>query len=660
MGIAVGGVRAAHYTAAMCGIAGFLDLKRQTGADELAAAAIGMADALIHRGPDSSGVWCDEATGVALAFRRLAIIDTSAAGNQPMRSGNGRYILIYNGEIYNFRELRRELEETGVAFRGDADSEVLLEGIAAWGVAATLTRLIGMFAFAVWDREQRELWLARDRLGIKPLYYGLCGGLFLFGSELKALRAKDGWRPRLDRDALAGFARFNYVPAPRSIYTGIHKLEAGAYLRYRPGDTPQIQRYWDMAAVAAQPRRKICDADAIDEAEALIGDAVRRRMVADVPLGALLSGGVDSATVVALMQQASTRPVRTFTIGFSQSDFDESGPARAVAAHLGTDHTEIMLTARDARGLIPDLADCYDEPFADSSALPTRLVSAMARRDVTVALSGDGGDETFLGYNRYRAAPAAWRRAQRLPVVLRRAAASTLQGVSTRQWDRLARLLPAGLRPALVGDKLHKLAALLGAADCDAVYKQLVSHWRDPQALVPGGRDTPAPVWEASRRIDDFAERMAFLDTTTYLPDDILTKLDRASMSVGLETRVPLLDHRVVEFAWSLPRHLRLRGGESKWLLRQVLYRHVPRALIERPKAGFAVPVAAWLRGPLRDWAEDFLDERRLRADGLFDPAPVRAAWADHLAGRGNHWQGLWGVCMAQAWHARWGAGLSR
>jgi asparagine synthase (glutamine-hydrolysing) len=450
------------------------------------------------------------------------------------------------------------------------------------------------------------------------------------------------------------------VPAPRSIYTGIHKLEAGAYLRYRPGDTPQIQRYWDMAAVAAQPRRKICDADAIDEAEALIGDAVRRRMVADVPLGALLSGGVDSATVVALMQQASTRPVRTFTIGFSQSDFDESGPARAVAAHLGTDHTEIMLTARDARGLIPDLADCYDEPFADSSALPTRLVSAMARRDVTVALSGDGGDETFLGYNRYRAAPAAWRRAQRLPVVLRRAAASTLQGVSTRQWDRLARLLPAGLRPALVGDKLHKLAALLGAADCDAVYKQLVSHWRDPQALVPGGRDTPAPVWEASRRIDDFAERMAFLDTTTYLPDDILTKLDRASMSVGLETRVPLLDHRVVEFAWSLPRHLRLRGGESKWLLRQVLYRHVPRALIERPKAGFAVPVAAWLRGPLRDWAEDFLDERRLRADGLFDPAPVRAAWADHLAGRGNHWQGLWGVCMAQAWHARWGAGLSR
>jgi asparagine synthase (glutamine-hydrolysing) len=651
---------AAHYTAAMCGIAGFLDLKRQTGADDLAAAATGMADALIQRGPDSSGVWCDEAAGIAFAFRRLAIIDTSAAGNQPMRSGNGRYILIYNGEIYNFRELRGELEATGVVFRGAADSEVLLEGIAAWGVAATLTRLIGMFAFAVWDREERELWLARDRLGVKPLYYGLCDGLFLFGSQLKALRAKDGWQPRLDRDALAGFARFNYVPAPRSIYAGIHKLEAGAYLRYRPGDTPQIARYWDMASVAAQPRRDMGDADAVAQAQTLIGDAVRRRMVADVPLGALLSGGVDSATVVALMQQASTRPVRTFTIGFSQSDFDESGPARAVAAHLGTDHTEIMLSAQDARGLIPDMADCYDEPFADSSALPTRLVSAMARRDVTVALSGDGGDETFLGYNRYRAAPAAWRRAQRLPVVLRRAAASTLQGVSTRNWDRLARLLPAALRPALFGDKLHKLAALLGAADCDAVYKQLVSHWRDPQALVPGGRDDPAPVWEAARRIENFAERMAFLDTTTYLPDDILTKLDRASMSVGLETRVPLLDHRVVEFAWSLPRHLRLRGGESKWLLRQVLYRHVPRALIERPKAGFAVPVAAWLRGPLRDWAEDLLDERRLRADGLFDPAPVRAAWADHLAGRGNHWQGLWGVCMAQAWHARWGAGLSR
>lgn len=643
----------------MCGIAGFLDLKRRTGADELAAAATGMADALIHRGPDSSGVWRDAAAGVALAFRRLAIIDVSAAGDQPMRSGNGRYVLVYNGEIYNFRELRRELEEAGIAFRGNADSEVLLEAIAVWGVAATLTRLIGMFAFALWDREARELWLARDRLGIKPLYYGLADDLFLFGSELKALRAKDGWRPRLDRDALAAFARFNYVPAPRSIYAGIHKLEAGAVLRYRPGGTPRIERYWDLAAVVAQPRRDIADADAIDEAEALIGDAVSRRMIADVPLGALLSGGVDSATIVALMQQASAQPVRTFTIGFSESDFDESGHARAVAAHLGTDHTEIMLSAEDARGLIPDLADWHDEPFADSSALPTRLVCQIARRDVTVALSGDGGDEAFLGYNRYHGAPAAWRRAERLPAALRRAAAGMLQGVSTGSWDRMARLLPAKLRPSLAGDKLHKLAALLGAADLDEVYKQLVSHWRDPPALVPGGRDELAPVWEASRRIEDFAERMAFLDTATYLPDDILTKLDRASMSVGLETRVPLLDHRVVEFAWSLPRHMRLRGGQSKWLLRQVLYRHMPRALIERPKAGFAVPVADWLRGPLRDWAEDLLDERRLRDDGLFEPALIRAAWAAHLAGRGNHWQGLWGVCMAQAWYARWGKGLS-
>ena len=643
----------------MCGIAGFLDLKRRTGADDLAAAATAMADILIHRGPDGGGAWQDADAGVAVAFRRLAIIDISPAGDQPMHSGDGRFVLVYNGEIYNFRELRRELEDAGVAFRGHSDSEVLLEGIARWGVAATVKRLIGMFAFAAWDREERELWLVRDRLGVKPLYYGLTGDLFLFGSELKALRAKDGWQPRLDRDALASFARFNYVPAPRSIYAGIHKLEPGALLRFKPGGEPRIQRYWDLAAVAAQPRRDMSDAEAIAEAEELIGDAVARRMIADVPLGALLSGGVDSSTVVALMQQASGRPVKTFTVGFSDSDFDESSHARAVAAHLGTDHTEIMLSPEDARALIPTLADCHDEPFADSSALPTRLVSQIARRDVTVALSGDGGDEAFLGYNRYRVAAQAWRRAERLPAPLRRAAAGALRGVPTAAWDGLARLLPAARRPTLAGDKMHKLAALLGAADADAVYKQLVSHWRDPQALVPGGRDTAAPVWEAARRIPDFAERMAFLDTATYLPDDILTKLDRASMSTSLETRVPLLDHRVVEFAWSLPKRMRLRQGQGKWLLRQVLYRHVPRALIDRPKAGFAVPIAAWLRGPLRGWAEDLLDERRLREDGLFAPAPIRAAWADHLAGRGNHWQALWGVCMAQAWRARWGEGLA-
>ncbi len=643
----------------MCGIAGFLDLKRQTGADDLAAQATAMADALVHRGPDSGGVWRDEAAGVALAFRRLAIIDTSPAGNQPMQSANGRYVLVYNGEIYNFQELRRELEDLGAAFRGNADSEVLLEGIARWGVAETVARLTGMFAFALWDREERVLWLARDRLGIKPLYYGLIDGLFLFGSELKALRANDGWQPRLDRDALASFARFNYVPAPATIYTGIRKLEPGTLLRFAPGGAPQIQRYWDLIVIATQPRRDISDAEAIAEAEALLSDAVTRRMVADVPLGALLSGGVDSATVVALMQQASGRPVRTFTIGFSESYFDESGHARAVAAHLGTDHTEIMLRPEDARDLIPDLADWHDEPFADSSALPTRLVSRIARRDVTVALSGDGGDEAFLGYNRYRAAATAWRRAQRLPAALRHLAAGALRGVPTGAWDGLARLLPVVLRPSLAGDKAHKLADLLSAADADRAYKQLVSHWRNPQALVPGGRDEQGPVWESAKRIADFAERMAYLDTATYLPDDILTKLDRASMSVGLETRVPLLDHRIIEFVWSLPKHMRLRRGESKWLLRQVLYRHVPRTLIERPKTGFAVPIAAWLRGPLRGWAEDLLDERRLREDGLFEPAPIRAAWADHLAGRGNHWQALWGICMAQAWRARWGEGMA-
>ena len=638
----------------MCGIAGFLDLKRQIGAKDLSSQARAMGNALIHRGPDSGGVWTDDTAGVALAFRRLAIIDLSDAGDQPMTSANGRYVIVFNGEIYNFKDLRVELEAAGCTFRGDSDTEVMLEGFAAWGVEATVKRLIGMFAFALWDREGRCLWLCRDRLGIKPLYYGEADGIFLFGSELKALRAKQGWQPRIDRDALAAFTKFNYVPTPYSIYAGIRKLEPATLLCYTPGDTPKLSRYWDMAGVAAQPRRDITDEEAVREAERLLTDAVSRRMVSDVPLGALLSGGIDSATVVALMQRSSDRPVRTFTIGFKEGGFDEAAHARAVAEHLGTEHTEVAMSPEHARNIIPRLADWYDEPFADSSALPTRLVSELAQRDVTVALSGDGGDETFLGYNRYQAADALWQRMQRTPAPLRRLAACILGGVSTGIWDSLAGLLPQSRRPSLAGDKAHKLAAALRESEADGVYWGLVSHWQ--KSIVLGG-DRPS-VTAATGRIPDFGERMAYFDTVSYLPDDILAKVDRASMSVSLEARVPLLDHRLVEFAWSLPKRMRLRDGTSKWLLRQVLYRHVPAAIVDRPKSGFAVPIAEWLRGPLREWAESLLDEQRLREEGWFDPAPVRRAWSEHLAGRGNHWEALWGVCVAQAWRERWAAGV--
>ncbi len=638
----------------MCGIAGIIDLKRSLGREELGTEAERMAETLLHRGPDAGGVWVDAEAGVGLGFRRLAIIDLSASGDQPMVSADGRMVIVYNGEVYNFAELRRELEEAGSCFRGRSDTEAVLEACARWGVEAALRRLIGMFAFALWDRETRCLWLARDRLGIKPLYYGAVGERFLFGSELKALRAARGWTAEVDRSTLATFLRFGYVPAPHSIYRGVAKLAPGTLLRYAPGKAPEIRPYWRMAEVAAGPRDDTPEEVIVDQMDALLRDAVRRRMVADVPLGALLSGGVDSTSVLALMQAESSRPVRSFTIGFEDADYDEARDARAVAEHLGTDHTELYLSAERARELIPELPTWYDEPFADSSALPTRLVSELARREVTVALSGDGGDEVFLGYNRYFAAEAAWRRMRHVAAPVRRAAAAVIAAFPPSGWDRLARLLPQGRRPRMLGDKLHKLAAILAEDDADAIYRRLVSQWDDPAALLAGGEEAQCEIPAEAAALDDFAERMAFLDTVTYLPDDILAKVDRASMSVSLEVRVPLLDHRVVEFAWTLPRHMRLRGGTTKWLLRQVCHRYVPRELVERPKMGFAVPLDAWLRGPLREWAETLLDERRLAAEGWFEARAVRRAWERFLAGRGNLQHGLWCVLQAQSWLERY------
>ncbi len=640
----------------MCGFAGFIDLARCTPEADLLARAEGMAARLYHRGPDGDGVWADATAGLGLGHRRLAILDLSPTGHQPMTSADGRYVIAYNGEVYNFPELRAELETGGVAFRGSCDTEVVVEAIAAWGLEAALGRMIGMFAFALWDKAEHTLCLARDRLGIKPLYWGRCGGHFFFASELKALRAHPAWKATVDRDALAAYLRFGYVPAPRSIYAGVSKLEPGAFLALREGGEPEIRCYWDLreitlAARARQPA--LDDTEATDRLDGLLRHAVKRRMTADVPLGAFLSGGVDSSTVTALMQAQSSRPVKTFSIGFTESAFDESGEAAAVARHLGAYHMELTISPADARAVIPDLPHIYDEPFADSSQIPTYLVSRLASRRVSVALSGDGGDEMFAGYNRHRLAAVAWQRLERMPAALRGVAASCLRTLPPRLWDTLFTLSPSGLRHVLTGDRMHKLAMTLTSANDADLYGRLVSQWPDPGALVLEGGGEERQIWDDPELMRDLPEpmvRMRYMDTVGYLPDDILTKLDRASMAVGLEARVPLIDHRVAEFAAGLPLHMLIRNGRGKWLLRQVLHRYVPEELVTRPKTGFGVPLDSWLRGPLRDWAEGLLSRSRIEEEGFFAPAPVRLAWEKHLSGRRNYQHKLWAVLMFQAW----------
>ncbi|MET0395661.1 MAG: asparagine synthase (glutamine-hydrolyzing) [Longimicrobiaceae bacterium] len=642
----------------MCGLTGFWDVSGRGSRDELESTAARMAGMLLHRGPDDGGTWADEAAGIALGHRRLSIVDLSSCGHQPMESAGGRYVVAFNGEIYNFQPLRRELEQRGHRFRGHSDTEVLLAAVEAWGLEAALRRFVGMFAFALWDRERRSLFLARDRMGEKPLYYGWSGGVFLFGSELKALRGHPAWRGEIDRDSLALYLRYNYVPAPYSIYRGIAKLMPGTYAEVRPdapGAHPQPVAYWSMGDVVEAGARdpfRGSDAEAEAALDELLRDAVRQQLMGDVPLGAFLSGGVDSSTVVALMQAQSARPVRTFTIGFHEDQFNEAEHAKAVAAHLGTDHTELYVTPREAMEVIPSLPSLYDEPFADSSQVPTFLVSQLARRSVTVSLSGDGGDELFGGYNRYFLGRRVWDRIRPVPRPLRRAAAGLVTRVAPAHWDRVNRMLPARLRQPQLADRLRKAAEVVGAPDPEAIYMRLVSQWMDPTALVPGSVEPLTTVTDrgAWPRLDDFTERMMYLDAVSYLPGDILAKVDRAAMGVSLETRVPLLDHRVVELAWRLPLGMKVRGGKGKWILRQVLHRYVPRELIERPKMGFGIPVGDWLRGPLRDWAEALLDERRLRGEGYFDPAPIRQRWREHLSGERDWQWALWSVLMFQAW----------
>lgn len=639
----------------MCGLSGFIGPAGENAA--LADVARAMIDALRHRGPDDQGVWVDAEAGVGLSHARLSIIDLSPAGNQPMVSASGRYVIVYNGEVYDTAGLRAELEAKGVRFRGHSDTEIILESCAMFGVAATTRRLIGMFAFALWDRRERTLHLVRDRLGIKPLYYGAFDGTFVFGSELKALRAHPAFRAELDRSAMAAFVRLNYVPAPGSIYRGVHKLKPGHILSLRPGAAPKATCYWDLRALARQGLQAPVawsDAEAEERLHEQLREAVGLRMVADVPLGAFLSGGIDSSTVVALMQAQSSRPIKTFSIGMKAQGYNEAQHAKLVASHLGTEHTELYVDPAHARNIIPNLPGWYDEPFADSSQIPTFLVSEMTRRHVTVALSGDGGDEVFGGYSRYLWGEALWSRAGAVPAPIRRAAAGVLTRMPPTAWSGLAALLPARFRPSHLGLKVQRVGAALAAADSGAFFRRLVTSWEDP--LIRGGDGGDGVLWDRSVEADipRLTERMQFLDSVTYLPDDILCKVDRASMAVALEARVPLLDHRLVELSWRLPRRLKIRDGQGKWLLRQVLYRHVPRALVERPKMGFSVPIAEWLRGPLRDWAEDLLSVEALQRDSLFDAAPIRARWADHLAGCGQWDTPLWVILMAQAWRQRW------
>ena len=641
----------------MCGIAGLFDSAASAGAEALRAAALAMTDTLAHRGPDGDGVWTDAQAGLALGHRRLAIIDLSPGGAQPMTSGDGRYVVTYNGEIYNYRELRAELEKLGRKFRSQSDTEVMLEAFCEWGVEAGLRRLIGMFAIALWDKRERALILVRDRLGIKPLYWAKFGPVLLFGSEIKALRAHSAWCGRVDRAALADYLRFAYVPGPATIFEGVNKLQPGHMLTLRAGDEPRAKAFWsalDVASAGIAARRDIGDEEATERLDELLSDAVGRRMIADVPLGAFLSGGIDSSTVVALMQAQSARPVKSFTIGFAERDYDEATNARAVAKHLGTDHTELAVTPAEAQAAIPTLADWYDEPFADSSQVPTLLVSRLTRKHVTVSLSGDGGDEAFAGYNRHVAAPGLWRRISGLPMPLRKFAACAIACVPPPLWDATLRLVMGARAPRHAGDQAHKAAALLASDSANEMYRRLVTQWRDVSGLLESPPASRSPAFDdVAAPFGPMLDRMRALDTVTYLPDDVLTKLDRASMAFALEGRVPLIDHRVIEFTWTLPNRMLVRGGQGKWILRRVLDKYVPRELVDRPKTGFSLPIGDWLRGPLRDWAEDLLSERALSASPI-RPAPVRKLWGAHLAGRRNAQHALWVILMYQLWAKRW------
>jgi asparagine synthase (glutamine-hydrolysing) len=645
----------------MCGIAGFVDNRRAYDAETLAHIADAMAEPLRHRGPDDAGVWTDPVAGVALAHRRLAIIDLSPAGHEPMISSCGRWVLTYNGEVYNHAELRAELAARRRAFRGHSDAEVLVEACAEWGIEPTLRKLIGMFAFAIWDRQTRTLTMARDRIGIKPLFWTYDNGLFLFASEIKGLRAHEGWTREIDRESLCAYMRWGHVPAPYSIYRGLRKLLPGEFLVLARGCEPRISCYWDPAEVvsAAQTERlDISEPDAIDRLEMLLGDAVARCMVADVPLGAFLSGGIDSSLVTALMQARSSRPVNTFTIAFQEKRYDEAAHARAVAEHLGTAHTELVASAADALALIPEIPYWFDEPFAGRSQIPTMVLAGLARRAVTVALSGDGGDELFGGYPSYYVVRAVVRAIAGLPPPLRTLVVGGVDGLAAGV-TALHGVIPARRRPGLPINRVKQItAALRAGGGVNELYAQLYTTTAGPLPLM-GEMEQEHPMrWQTPQQcnlVADPIERMSYFAILGTLVDRTLTKVDRSSMSYSLEVRVPILDHRVVEYAWHLPLALKCynrKGGKS--LLRHLLYRYLPRHLVDRPKKGFSSPIPVWLRGPLRPWAEELLDEQHLKSEGFFEPSAIRACWNKHLAASNDYWKLLWSVLMFRQWYWFW------
>jgi len=661
----------------MCGIAGLVQMTgNQSNLNEHARM---MSDQVLHRGPDDAGIWVDTSAGLAFSHRRLAIQDLSPEGHQPMTSASGRLIICFNGEIYNHLDMRSELEAMGETpkWRGHSDTETLIAAIETWGVEGTLRRANGMFAFALWDKTDRTLYLARDRFGEKPLFYGWCAGHFAFGSSLASFRALPNFDNRISRAAVAQYMRVMYVPAPFSIFEGIFKLEPGCILRLKTETVPSapdhplragdaldpglsIRRWWSLSDEASDGANSTINDPqaALDTLQTSLLNATRRQSIADVPVGAFLSGGIDSSLITALMQAGSMQPVRTFTIGFEDAEYDESADAAAVAKHLGTIHTKTTVTSQDARAVIPDLADIYDEPFADSSQIPTYLVCRSAKSHVTVALSGDAGDELFGGYNRYLFAPRIWNKVSRIPSPIRNGLAKTITTIPPPAFDALGKLIRRNeRREARLGEKLHKLGSRIdGAQTFDEFYCNLVSEWPSAQAVIADlARDTPelplalqdpVPI-EIAKNV---VAKMMFQDALTYLPDDILCKVDRAAMACSLETRVPFLDIDVVRSASRLPMSMKIDTGIGKGALRKLLYTYVPQELIDRPKTGFAIPVGQWLRGPLREWADDHLTQERLERHGLFKPEPILDAWQDHCLGRKDSTAKIWSILMLQCW----------
>lgn len=647
----------------MCGFAGLLTT-RDDRRREIPSAVKRMTDAIVHRGPDDVGVWHDADRGVGLGFRRLSILDLSPNGHQPMRSESGRFTMVFNGEVYNHGDLRTELASKGHQFRGHSDTEVILAAFEVWGVKAAIPRFAGMFAIALWDSESRVLTLMRDRLGKKPLFVHAVRGLVLFGSELKSFVADPGFARIVDTASVHDYLRYLYVPAPASIFQNTGKVLPGHLLEIRDAEAPlpESTPYWDHEAVAERAHGALVTDErlAVAKLESLLEEATRQRLESDVPLGALLSGGIDSSLVVALMQRQVSKPVRTYTIGFDDPEFDESAHAAQVAKHLGTDHTTLSVTGAEALAVVPELPRIFDEPLADPSQVPTLLVSRLARRDVTVALCGDGGDEVFGGYNRYVHGPQLLSQIGAVPTLIRRPLGQALLSVPVGTWDALARAatLPLGAssRPRLAGERLHKIGRLCGVELPGEGYRSLMSAWQEPHEILPHAQPRADRALAVMRRHSGFtvAERMMLADQLTYLPDDLLAKADRASMSASLELRSPLLDHRVLEFAWSLPQHMKIRGGTTKWVLRELLARHVPRAVFERPKMGFSVPVRSWLTGPLRPWAEDLLSPSTLAELPMLDARAVRNEWALLCNGRSGNGLALWALLQLVAWWREW------